>query len=237
MAEGGVAVIVGAGPGLGASLARRFAREGMSVAVAARRRDRLEPLAEELGGLGGSGVAFACDATDEVDVRGLFAGVRQDLGEPDLVVFNASGRVRKAIAEIETAEFEQAWRNTCLGGFLVGREAAKIMAARGRGTILFTGATASVKGYANSAAFAVGKFGLRALAQSMARELGPNGVHVAHIVIDGGIRSDRRSEDPDKGEDSLLDPDDIAETYWQLYRQPRSAWTQEIDLRPWVEPF
>ena len=237
MAEREVAVVVGVGPGLGASLARRFARAGMAVAVAARRRERVEPVAAELPGLGGAGRAYGCDAADERQVRALFAAVCGDLGAPDLVVFNASGRVRKSILEIGAAEFEQAWRNACFGGFLVAREAALLMVPRGRGTILFTGATASVKGFAGSAGFAVGKFGLRALAQSMARELGPKGIHVAHVVIDGGIGPARRQGEAEPGEDRLLDPDAIAETYYHLHRQHRSAWAQEVDLRPWTESF
>ena len=232
-----VAVIVGVGPGLGASLARRFACEGMAVAVAARRAEKMASLVEELGRSGGAGRAYGCDATDEGQVTALLAAVREELGVPDLVVFNASGRVRKSILDIATDEFERAWRNACLGGFIVGREAARLMLPRGRGTILFTGATASVKSYAGSAGFAVGKFGLRALAQSMARELGPRGIHVAHVIVDGGIRSDSRQEDSGTGKDYLLDPDAIAETYWHLYRQHRSAWAQEVDLRPWVEKF
>ena len=229
-----VAVIVGVGPGLGASLARRCAREGMAVAVAARRAEKMGPLVEEIGRLGGSGRAYGCDATDEAQVDALMTAVAKDLGAPDLVVFNASGRVRKSILDIEIAEFERAWRNACLGGFIVGREAARIMVPRGRGTILFTGATASVKAYAMSAGFAVGKFGLRALAQSMAREFGPKGIHVAHVIVDGGILADGRQAAAD---DAQLSPDAIAETYWHLHRQHRSAWAQEIDLRPWVEKF
>ncbi len=233
MAESGsgVAVVVGVGPGLGAALGRRFAAEGMRVALAARRRERLEPM---LADMNGKGAAYACDATQEADVSALFQAVRRDLGEPDLVVFNASGRVRKPLIEIEVAELEAAWRGACLGGFIVGREAARAMLPRGRGTILFTGATASVKGYAHSAGFAIGKFGLRGLAQSMARELGPQGLHVAHVIVDGSILPTARRE---AGSDDRLDPDAIADTYWHLHRQDRSAWAQEIDLRPWVERF
>ncbi|MFN4087757.1 MAG: SDR family NAD(P)-dependent oxidoreductase [Alphaproteobacteria bacterium] len=229
--DGGTAIVVGVGPGLGAALGRRFAAAGMTVALAARRRERVEPLAAETGA-----AAYACDATREADVAALFAAVRRDLGEPDLVVFNASGRVRKPLIDIGVAELEAAWRGACLGGFIVGREAARAMLPRGRGTILFTGATASVKGYAGSAGFAIGKFGLRGLAQSMARELGPQGIHVAHVIVDGGILPHRRAagEEPD---DLRLDPDAIAETYWHLHRQHRSAWAQEIDLRPWAERF
>ncbi len=155
--------------------------------------------------------------------------MERELGAVEVVVFNASGRVRKSILELEAADVERSWRVSCVGGFLVGREAARRMISRGRGSILFTGATASVKGYAHSASFAIGKFGLRALAQSMARELGPEGIHVAHVVIDGGIG--------ENAEDSRLRPDAIAETYYQIHAQPRSVWAHEVDLRPWVESF
>ena len=159
-----------------------------------------------------------------------------ELGAPAVVVFNASGRVRKSVLDIKADEFIAAWMAACHGGFLVGREAARAMVPRGAGTILFTGATASVKSYANSAGFAVGKFGLRALAFSMARELGPKGVHVGHIVVDGGIRDGRRPEDPAQP-DRWLEPDAIADSYWHLHAQHRSSWTVELDVRPWVEQF
>jgi len=225
------AVIVGVGPGLGAALGRRFAREGLRVLLAARTPAKLEPIVREIGD---AARAQACDATDEAQVKALFAGLD---APPDIVVFNASGRVRKPLLEIETGEFEQAWRNACLGGFLVGREAARAMLPRGRGSILFTGATASIKAYAGSAGFAVGKFGLRALAQSMAREFGPKGLHVAHVVVDGGIRGPHHAPDAGRPADHLLEPDAIAEAYWGLHAQHRSAWTQELDVRPWVESF
>ena len=243
MAEGEIALVVGVGPGLGAALARCFAKDGMQVAVAAREAARLEPLAGELGELGPGGRAYACDATNETDVKSLFGHVKSDLGEPDLVVYNAGAFVRVAVADIESEEFERCWRALCLGGFLVGREAARLMSARADaggtgGTIIFTGATASLRGGANFANLAVGKFGLRALAQSMARELGPKGVHVAHTIIDGQIVSERYAEvAKDKPDDGLLAPDAIAENYLNLHRQHRSAWTQELDLRPWVEKF
>jgi len=237
MTESSTAIIVGVGPGLGASLARRFAAEGMKVAIAARRPGRLEPLVAEIVRAGGTARAYACDATQESQVIDLFAAAGAELGAPGLVVFNASGRVRKSIVDIEVEEFEKAWRGACLGGFIVGREAAKAMLLQGAGTILFTGATASVKSYAGSAGFAVGKFGLRALAQSMARELGPRGIHVAHVVVDGGIHGPGHAPSPDRPADHLLEPDAIAETYWQLHRQHRSAWAHEVDLRPWVERF
>ena len=218
------ALVVGVGPGLGAALARRISHEGMAVAIAARRVDKLKDLAKETGGR-----AYACDATSEISVDDLFAAVERDLGLPRLVVFNASAFTRKPVVELTAAEIESAWRVSCLGGFLVGRAAARAMLPNGPGTILFTGATASLRGSANFAAFAIGKFGLRALAQSMARELGPQGIHVAHTIIDGSIGED--------AEESRLSPDAIAENYWNLHCQPKSAWTLELDLRPWVEKF
>lgn len=187
--------------------------------------------------------AYACDTTDEKQVVQLFDSVASDFGEPDCVIFNAGAFVRKSILETESEEFERCWRIGYLGGFLVGREAAKRMLKdqgnKGpRGTILFTGATASLRGGALFHNLAVGKFGLRALAQSMARELGPQGIHVAHVVIDGQIRADREGYREDEwGPDSVLHPDAIAETYLQLYRQHRSAWSLEVDLRPWAEKF
>jgi NAD(P)-dependent dehydrogenase (short-subunit alcohol dehydrogenase family) len=229
-----VALVVGVGPGLGATLARRFREGGHAVAVAARSHDCIDPLAKELGGR-----AYALDTTDERAVVDLFASVRRDLGEPTLVAYNAGAFVPKPVLETSAAEFERCWRVGCFGGFLVGREAAKAMMAAGRGTILFTGATASLRGSANFVNLAVGKFGLRALAQSMARELGPKGIHVAHVIIDGQIEAEHRPgrRRSDRGPDAFLDPEAIAEAYWQLHVQPRSAWTLELDLRPWVEKF
>ena len=219
-----VAIVVGVGPGLGAALVRRFAKEGMAVALAARQGDRLAGLAKETGGK-----AYGCDATVETAVGDLFAAVERDLGRPELVVFNAGGFVRKPIAELSVADMEGAWRSNCLGGFLVGRAAARAMQPAGSGTIIFTGATAAMRGGANFAAFAMGKFGLRALAQSMARELGPKGIHVAHTIIDGGIGENTEA--------TKLTPAAIADAYWHLHRQAKSAWTQELDLRPWAEKF
>jgi NAD(P)-dependent dehydrogenase (short-subunit alcohol dehydrogenase family) len=232
--ELGSAVIVGAGPGLGAALARRARREGLAVVMAARHPERLQSLAQSIGCR-----AIACDATREADVEGLFDQVARDHGVPRLVVYNAGAFLPKSILETGAGEFEDCWRVICLGGFLVGRRAARQMTAAGQGTILFTGATASLRGGANFANLAVGKFGLRALAQSMARELGPKGLHIAHIVIDGMIAAEHRAGHR-RGEhapDALLDPEAIAEAYWQLHLQPRSAWTQELDLRPWSEKF
>lgn len=227
-----VILIAGAGPGLGASIGRRFAKEGFKVALASRSQQKIDAVAAGVDGAKG----YATDATDESAVQALFARVADELGPPDAVVFNASGRVRKSVLDIESGEFIQAWMAACHGGFLVGREAARLMVPKGAGTILFTGATASVKSYANSAGFAVGKFGLRALAFSMAREFGPKGVHVGHVIVDGGIRADHRPEDPEVP-DKWLDPDAIAESYWHLHAQHRSSWTVEIDVRPWVERF
>ena len=223
MANGGTAVVVGVGPGLGAALARCFAGAGMDVAVAARRADALK------------GRAYACDVTRADDVATLFKGVEADIGPPDLVVYNAGAFVPAGILEIDPADFERCWRVGCFGGFLVGQAAARSMTGRGSGTIVFTGATASLRGGARFANLAVGKFGLRALAQSMARELGPRGVHVAHVIIDGIIASERNGGQTET--ESRLDADAIAANYLMLHRQPRSAWTHELDLRPWVEKF
>jgi len=225
-----VALIVGAGSGLSAALARRCAKEGMAVAVAARNTSKLASLVDET-----KATAYACDAGEPQQVEQLFADVARDVGEPDLVVFNASQRVRGPVVDLDPEAVRQAIHVSCFAGFLVGRAAARAMLKRGSGSIQFTGASASVKGYANSATFAMGKFGLRGLAQSMARELAPKNIHVAHFVIDGGIAAAARSDDgpPDR----WLDPDAIAATYLAVHRQHRSAWTWEVELRPWVESF
>jgi NAD(P)-dependent dehydrogenase (short-subunit alcohol dehydrogenase family) len=225
------ALIVGAGAGLSASLARLFAANGMTVALAARRTDKLAALALETGAS-----LHRCDATQPAEVERLFAEVDAQWGEPDVVVYNASGRARGPLISLATADVAQAIAVSAFGGFLVSQQAARRMLPLGRGAILLTGATAGVKGFANSAAFAMGKFALRGLAQSMARELSPKGIHVAHFVIDGGIRSDARP-DPEERPDSTLDPDSIAETYWHVLGQHRSAWSWEIEVRPWVETF
>jgi NAD(P)-dependent dehydrogenase (short-subunit alcohol dehydrogenase family) len=225
------ALIVGVGGGLSASVARTFAKAGMKVALAARRVADLATLAKEVGG-----EAFACDATKRGDVVRLFGEVERAFGAPDVVVYNASYRTRGPFIELDPAEVEKSLAVSVFGGFLVAQEAAKRMLPHKHGAILFTGASASVKGYAQSAPFAMGKFALRGLAQSMARELSPQGIHVAHVVIDGGIRSASRADPPDKP-DSMLDPDAIAQTYLHLLQQQRSAWAWEIELRPWVERF
>jgi NAD(P)-dependent dehydrogenase (short-subunit alcohol dehydrogenase family) len=225
------ALIVGAGEGLSASLARLFAREGIRVALAARRTDKLDALCKETGA-----TPYACDATSLDDVTRLFAAVDRDSGAPDIVVYNASGRTRGALVDLVPADVSKAIAVSAFGGFLVAQQAARRMLPNKHGAILFTGASASVKGYAQSAAFAMGKFALRGLAQSLARELSPQGIHVAHFVIDGGIRSARRVEPADQP-DSTLDPDAIAANYFNVLCQPRSAWTWEMEIRPWVEKF
>lgn len=225
------ALIVGAGSGLSASLARLLARQGMRVALAARNLEKLAPLCAETGA-----AAFACDVGDAGQVARLFDAVTPKIGAPDVVVYNASGRLRGPLAELDPAQVDDVLRVSAYGGFLVAQQAVRRMLPHGRGAVLFTGASASVKGYAHSAPFAMGKFALRGLAQSMARELAPQGIHVAHFVIDGAIRNPGRVEPADKP-DSMLDPDAIAETYLSVLRQPRSAWTWEVELRPWVEKF
>jgi NAD(P)-dependent dehydrogenase (short-subunit alcohol dehydrogenase family) len=226
------ALIVGAGPGLGASLARIFTRDaGLQVIVAARQREKLEAIARETG----AGV-LTCDATDAASVAALFDAAARHFGAPpQVVVYNASRRVRGAFVDVDPAAVEQAVRVTAYGAFLVAQQAARGMLPKGRGAILFTGASAGVKGYPQSAAFAMGKFALRGLAQSMARELAPLGIHVGHVVIDGGIRPS--GDAGDDGRDDRLDPDAIASTYLHLLSQPRNAWTWEIEVRPWVERF
>jgi NAD(P)-dependent dehydrogenase (short-subunit alcohol dehydrogenase family) len=227
----GTALIVGAGAGLSASLARALAQDGIRVALAARTTTDLDALTRETGAL-----AFACDASKHAEVEKLFTSVETACGAPDIVIYNASFRARGPLVELDPAEVEKSIAVSGFGGFLVAQQAARRMLRKKHGAILFTGASASIKGFAQSAPFAMGKFALRGLAQSMARELAPQGIHVAHIVIDGGIKSARRSE-PADAPASLLDPDAIAATYLQIIRQPRSAWTSEIELRPWVEKF
>jgi short-subunit dehydrogenase len=224
-------LIVGAGSGLSASLARIFAKAGLSVALAARSIDKLAALAQETGAK-----TYACDASRRDQVDKLFAALEAGQGAPDVVVYNASYRTRGPFTELDPVEVEKAIAVSAFGAFLVAQAAVRRMLPQAHGAILFTGASASVKGYAQSAPFAMAKFALRGLAQSMARELSPQGVHVAHFVIDGGIRSARRAEPSDKP-DSLLDPDAIAASYLHVLQQPQSAWTQELELRPWVEKF
>jgi NAD(P)-dependent dehydrogenase (short-subunit alcohol dehydrogenase family) len=225
------ALIVGAGAGLSASLARALAKDGIRVALAARSTGDLEALTRDTGAL-----TFACDASKRAEVEKLFTDMEGACGAPDIVIYNASARARGPLVELDPDEVERALAVSAFGGFLVAQQAARRMLAKRHGAIVFTGASASVKGYAQSAPFAMGKFALRGLAQSMARELAPQGIHVAHVVIDGGIRSARRGEHAD-APDSLLDPDAVAATYLHLIHQPRSAWSWEIELRPWVERF
>jgi len=225
------ALIVGAGEGLSASLARLFAREKITVALAARKIEKLGALCGETGAR-----AFACNAADADEVERLFGMVEREIGAPDIVVYNASARARGAFVELAPADVAQAIAIGAFGGFLVAQQALRRMLPKKHGAILFTGASASVKGYPQSAPFAMAKFALRGLAQSLARELSPQGIHVAHFVIDGGIRSATRSESPDRP-DSMLDPDAIAASYWSVLQQPRSAWSWELELRPWLEKF
>jgi NAD(P)-dependent dehydrogenase (short-subunit alcohol dehydrogenase family) len=233
MSTNGCALIVGAGKGLSASLARLLAGNGMQVALAARNTEKLAGLVAETGAL-----AIAGDASVPADVERVFAAVEARWGVPDLVVYNANYRTRGAITGLDPAEVERTLRVSAFAGFLVGQAAAKRMLPRGKGSIFFTGASASIKGFANSSAFAMGKFALRGLAQSMARELGPQGIHVAHFVIDGGIRSSPTdARGADRGEDGLLLPDEIAKSYLHVHEQQRSSWSWEIDLRPWAEKF
>ena len=234
MSEKDVALIVGAGSGLSASLARRFSRAGMKIALAARDTDKLASIHDETGAS-----LYACDTVEIDQVNDLFGSVLCDLGTPTVVVSNASSRVRGIITEIDPDEVKKAILITTYGGFLVGQAAARLMVPAGRGTIMFTGASAGVKGFPMSATFAMGKFGLRGLAQSMARELHPQNVHVVHVVVDGGIRNTSRGrvEGPDDDPDKWLDPDAIAETYYHLHTQHRSSWSWEIEVRPWIEKF
>ena len=232
MARDETVLIVGAGSGLSAALARALAAEGVRVALAARNPGKLEALARETGA-----IALACDAVERAQVEAAFAAVEKKWSAPDLVVYNASYRTRGPIVELDPAEVKRALEISAFGGFLVAQAAARRMLPRKSGAIFFTGASASVKGYAESAPFAMGKFALRGLAQSLARELAPKGIHVAHFVIDGGIA---RAGDPraaERGEDGLLAPEAIARAYVNLWRQHRSAWTWELELRPWVERF
>jgi short-subunit dehydrogenase len=226
-----VALIVGVGSGLSASLARAFTKAGITVALAARSTDKLTALAQETGAK-----IYSCDATKRDQVDKLFSDLDAARMTPDVVVYNASYRTRGPVADLDPSEVEKSIQVSAFAGFLVAQAAVKRMLPSKHGAILFTGASASIKGYAQSAPFAMGKFALRGLAQSMARELSPQGIHIAHFVIDGGIRSGRRAEPQDQP-DSLLDPDAIAQSYVQVLNQPRSAWSWEIELRPWVEKF
>lgn len=240
-----VAIVVGVGAalGLGGALCRRFARGGCHVLVAGRTAGKIDAVAAEILATGGSAQAVVTDATRESDIVALFdRACAVPAGSLELVAFNAGNNLRRSVIDMDAQAFEDVWRVACFAGFLTGREAVRRMLPQERGTILFSGASASLRGRAEFAQFAAAKAGLRMVAQSMAREFGPRGLHVAHVVIDGGIDGERqRTRFPEQvarlGVDGMLDIDAIAETYWQLHRQPRSAWTQEIDLRPFKEPF
>lgn len=233
-------LVVGAGDATGGAIARRFAREGYVACVTRRSADKLEPLVQRIRDEGGEAHAFGSDARDEDAVTELVARIERDVAPIEVAVFNVGGNVRFPVTETTARVYRKVWEMGCFAGFLVGRQVAQAMLPRGRGTIVFTGATASLRGGAGFAAFAGAKAALRALAQSMARELGPQGLHVAHVVIDGAIDTEFiRTQFPEryalKERDGILDPDHIAETYWQIHRQPRDAWTFETELRPWIE--
>ena len=235
-------LVVGAGDATGGAIARRFAREGFAVCATRRSADKLAPLVERIRAEGGVAHGFASDARQESEVAALVARIEQEIAPLEVVVFNIGANVRFDVTETTERVYRKVWEMAALAGFLVGREAARVMQPRGHGTILFTGATASLRGSAGFCAFAGAKHALRALAQSMARELGPKGIHVAHVIIDGAIDTQFIAENfPQryalKDQDGILDPEAIAESYWQMHRQHRSAWTHELDLRPWMETF
>jgi NAD(P)-dependent dehydrogenase (short-subunit alcohol dehydrogenase family) len=233
-----VAAILGVGPGLGAAVARRFAREGFAVALMARKEESVAGVREEIEGQGGAALPVTADATDPASVEVAFGRVRSELGDPEVFVYNAGAFQMGGILEIEPQQFDECFKANCAGAFYASQQVLPAMVEAGRGTILITGATASLRGSARFSALAVGKFGLRALAQSMAREFGPQGIHVAHVIIDGQINTPRmRERSPDREEHTMLSPDAIADTYWQLHAQDRTAWTLELDLRPSVESF
>jgi NAD(P)-dependent dehydrogenase (short-subunit alcohol dehydrogenase family) len=242
MANDKVALVIGAGDATGGAIARRFAREGYVACVTRRNADKLAPLVARIESEGGQARAFGSDARKEEEMAALVATIEREIGPIEVAVFNIGANVRFPVRETTSRVYFKVWEMGCFAGFLMGREVAKVMVPRGQGTILYTGATASVRGSAGFSAFSGAKHALRALAQSMARELGPEGIHVAHTVIDGAIDTEFiRSNFPQryalKERDGILDPDAIAEAYWQLHRQQRSAWTHELDLRPWLEAW
>ncbi len=242
MAEQKVALVIGAGDATGGAIARRFARENFVAVPVRRHADKLEPLAEEIRKAGHQVRPFGVDARDEDQMVALVEKLEREIGPVEVAVFNIGANVRFPIQEMTSRVYRKVWEMACFSGFLMGREVSRAMVARGRGTIIFTGATASLRGGSGFAAFAGAKFALRALAQSMARELGPQGVHVAHSIIDGAIdtafiRDDFPERYKLKEQDGILDPDAIADAYWAIHAQPRSAWTHEFDLRPWVETW
>ncbi|WP_026735188.1 SDR family NAD(P)-dependent oxidoreductase [Fischerella sp. PCC 9605] len=238
MSEAKVAVVVGVGPGLGASVAHRFAREGFAVGLMARSADKLAQFQKDIETSGGKALAVDCNVSDPVSVKAAFAQVQSQLGAPEVLVYNAGAFTMAGILELTPDQFEANWKVNCFGAFLAAQQVLPKMVERGRGTILLTGATAGTRGSARFAALAVGKFGLRALAQSLAREFGSQGIHIAHIIIDGMINTPRvQAMAPSREAHTLLSPEAIAETYWQLYKQDATAWTLELDLRPAVEKF
>ena len=241
MAEKAI-IVIGAGDALGGAIAKRFAREGFAAVIVRRHAEQLEALSAAIREAGGEAHPFGVDARQEDQMVALFAKVEAEIAPVEVCVFNIGANVRFPIVETTARVFTKVWEMACFSGFLTGREAAKVMTPRGRGTIIFTGATASVRGRDGFAAFAAAKHGLRALAQSMARELGPKGVHVAHTIIDGAIDTQWIAENfPQryalKAQDGILNPEHIAEAYWSLHAQPRDAWTHELDLRPWMEAW
>jgi NAD(P)-dependent dehydrogenase (short-subunit alcohol dehydrogenase family) len=242
MTDAKVALVIGAGDATGGAIARRFAREGFTACVVRRNADKLVPLVERIEAAGGRARAFGTDARKEADMVALVDTIEREVGSIEVAVFNVGGNVSFPIRETTARVYYKVWEMACFAGFLLGREAARVMVPRGHGTILFTGASASLRGREGFAAFSGAKHALRALAQSVAKELGPHGIHVAHVVIDGAIDTEWIRENfPQraalKAQDGILDPDAIAENYWLIHRQPRSAWTHELDLRPWIEPW
>src|SRR5215213_8035182 len=233
-----VATILGVGPGLGAAIARRFAGEGFAVALMARREESVAAVREEVEDSGGEVLLVTTDATDPDSVATAFERVRAELGDPEVFAYNAGAFQMGGVLEVSPAKFDACFRANCAGAFYAAQQVLPAMVEAGRGTVLLTGATAALRGSARFSALAVGKFGLRALAQSMAREFGPRGVHVAHVIVDGQINTPRMREmSPDREEHTMLSPDAIAETYWQLHSQDLTAWTLELDLRTAVESF
>jgi NAD(P)-dependent dehydrogenase (short-subunit alcohol dehydrogenase family) len=242
MTDAKVALVIGAGDATGGAIARRFAREGFTACVVRRNADKLVPLVERIEAAGGRARAYGTDARKEADMVALVDTIEREVGAIEVAVFNVGGNVSFPIRETTARVYYKVWEMACFAGFLLGREAARVMVPRGHGTILFTGASASLRGREGFAAFSGAKHALRALAQSVAKELGPHGIHVAHVVIDGAIDTEWIRENfPQraalKAQDGILDPDAIAENYWLIHRQPRSAWTHELDLRPWIEPW
>jgi NAD(P)-dependent dehydrogenase (short-subunit alcohol dehydrogenase family) len=240
--KGKVAVVIGAGDATGGAIAKRFSLEGYTIVATRRQKEALITLVKEIESHGGTAYAFGCDARDEEAMVNLFKEVEEQIGQIDVVIFNIGANVRFSITETSARVYRKVWEMAAFSGFLTGREAAKVMLPRQCGTIIFTGATASMRGSSGFSAFAGAKFALRALSQSMARELGPKGIHVVHSIIDGAIDTDFIRENfPEKyktkDQEGILNPDHIAEQYWQLVQQPKDCWTHEFDMRPWMENF